>query len=351
MKKVLALLVTLMLLLPAMAMGDENRISANGTVESVYVYQLTAPYSGVIKPFDWESGDRVSKGENLFEMDTIKVYAPADGTVEGLFAQKGDLAENVLAQYGSLAVLERTLPQIINASTNGAYNDPENRLIHVGEKVYFEQANDKDNQGEGRVISVTGDNYVVEITEGDFELKDQVKLFRDEKHGTKSAIGRGDVARAADMVVSGSGRVLNVAVHQGEKVRKGQLLFELAAQDALTEADSCLASPADGAIEVCVASGQQVYMGQVIGKVHGLSAFQVTAQVDEVDLGMVQVGDTLSVTLDRYPDMELTGVVTQIAALGQTRQNAAYFDVTLSLSTTMELLPGMSATVWLNGQD
>lgn len=351
MKKVLALLVTLMLLLPAMAMGDENRISANGTVESVYVYQLTAPYSGVLKPFDWTSGDRVSKGETLFEMDTIKVYAPVEGTVEGLFAQKGDLAENVLAQYGSLAVLERTLPQIISASTNGAYNDPENRLIHVGETVYFEQANDKDNQGEGRVISIAGDNYVVEMTAGDFELKDQVKLFRDEKHGTKSAIGRGDVARAADMAVSGSGRVLNVAVHQGEKVRKGQLLFELAAQDALTDADSRLDSPADGAIEVCAVSGQQVYKGQVIGKVHGLSAFQVTAQVDEVDLGMVQVGDTLSVTLDRYPDMELTGVVTQIAALGQTRQNAAYFGVTLSLSTTMELLPGMSATVWLNGQD
>lgn len=351
MKKVLAVLLTLMLLLPAMAMGDENRISANGTVECVHVYQLTAPYSGVLKPFDWNSGDRVSRGETLFEMDTLKVYAPAEGTVEGLFAQKGDLAENVLAQYGCLAVLERTLPQIINASTTGAYNDPENRLIHVGEKVYFEQSNDKDNQGEGRVISVSDDQYVVEMTEGDFELKDQVKLFRDEKHGTKSAIGQGNVARAADVTVSGSGRVLNVAVHQGEKVQKGQLLFELAAQDALADADSLLSSPADGAIEVCAASGQQVYMGQVIGKVHDLSAFQVTAQVDEVDLGMVQVGDTLSVTLDRYPDVELTGVVTQIAALGQTRQNAAYFGVTLSLSTTMELLPGMSATVWLNGQE
>lgn len=351
MKKVLAVFVSLMLLLPAMAIGDENRISANGTVESVHVYQLTAPYSGVLKPFDWDSGDHVSRGETLFEMDTLKVYAPADGTVEGLFAQQGDLAENVLAQYGSLAVLERTLPQIITASITGAYNDPENRLIHVGEKVYFEQGNDKDNQGEGRVISVSGDNYVVEMTEGDFELDDQVKLFRDEKHGTKSAIGRGDVARAAELAVSGSGRVLNVAVRQGEKVKKGQLLFELAAQDAPTDADSRLSSPADGAIEVCAASGQQVYMGQVIGKVHDLSAFQVTAQVDEVDLGMVQVGDTLSVTLDRYPDMELTGVVTQIAALGQTRQNAAYFGVTLSLSTTMELLPGMSATVWLNGQE
>lgn len=351
MKKVLALLLSLMLILPAAALGDENRISANGVVESVHVYQLTAPYSGVLRPFDWNSGDRVSRGETLFEMDTLKVYAPAEGTVQGLFAQKGDLAENVLAQYGSLAVLERSLPQIINASTNGAYNDPENRLIHVGERVFFEQTNDKDNQGEGRVIAVNGDNYVVEMAEGDFELKDQVKLFRDEKHGTKAAIGKGDVARAADMPVSGSGRVLNVAVHQGQKVQKGQLMFELAAQDALTDAQSLLASPADGAIELCATSGQQVYMGQVIGKVHDLSAFQVTAQVDEVDLGTVKVGDTLSVTLDRYPDMELTGVVTQIAALGQTRQNAAYFGVTLSLSTTMELLPGMSATVWLNGQD
>ena len=62
MKKVLALLAVLTLCMPAAALGAENRVSANATVESVNVYQLTAPFSGVVKPFDWDNGDRVENG-------------------------------------------------------------------------------------------------------------------------------------------------------------------------------------------------------------------------------------------------------------------------------------------------
>lgn len=349
MKKVLALLAVLTLCMPAAALGAENRVSANATVESVNVYQLTAPFSGVVKPFDWDNGDRVARGETLFALETLKVYAPADGTVEALFAKEGDLAADVLAQYGSLAVLERPVPQAVEADTIGAYNEPENKVIHAGEAVYFEESTDKDNQGEGRVISVDGDHYVVEMTRGDFDNGDKVKLYRDEKLGSKSAIGTGTVVRAKDVTVTGAGRVLRCAVHQGDVVKKGQLMYELAAEDAQMEDLSAeRQSPADGALEMSVVSGQQVYKGQLLGKVHDLSAFQVVAEVDEVDLDKVHLGDSLALELDRYPDVELSGTVTEIAASGVTKQNATYYNVTLSLSTSMELLPGMSATVWLN---
>ena len=348
MKKWFVLLMTLVMALPLCALADESRITANGTVESDTTYQLIAPYSGVLTAFDWDNGDRVEKGETLFTMDTFKVYAPADGTVRALFAREGDLAADIVSQYGCLGVMERTLPQTITASTTGAYNDADNRLIHVGETVYFEQNTDKDNQGEGRVVSVDGSNSVVEVTAGDFEIDDGVKLYRDEKRGTKTAIGTGTVRRADDLTFTGTGRVLRCAVKEGDKVEKGQLLYELAGQDAQMDAQAALTAPADGALEVLTTSGQQVYRGQLLGKVHGLSAFHVVAQVDEVDLDRVHVGDSLTVELDRYPDTEVTGIVTEIAGLGVEKQNATYYDVTLSLSTTLELLPGMNATVRLN---
>lgn len=40
-------------------------------------FDITAPYSGVLLPFDLELGDRVKLGDALFELDTAKVYAPA----------------------------------------------------------------------------------------------------------------------------------------------------------------------------------------------------------------------------------------------------------------------------------
>lgn len=182
MKKFVALLLTVALLTPLCALAEDvetapvSNVTANAVAESENVYKITAPYSGVLLPFDLESGDPVSKGDTLFALDTVKVYAPVDGTVQAVFAETGDLCEDVTALYGMIACIERTLPQVAQASTSGAYNDEENRLIHVGETVYFYQTSDKDNEGEGRVTAVNGSDYTVELTAGDFENGDSIKI-------------------------------------------------------------------------------------------------------------------------------------------------------------------------------
>ena len=78
-----------------------------------------------------------------------------------------------------------------------------------------------------------------------------------------------------------------------------------------------------------------------------MMAEHTMVQVDEVDLDRVHVGDSLKVICDRYPDTELSGTVLSIAGLGVQKQNATYYDVKLSISTSLELLPGMNATVYL----
>lgn len=356
MKKFVALLLTVALLTPLCALAEDvetaavSNVTANAVAESENVYKITAPYSGVLLPFDLESGDPVSKGDTLFALDTVKVYAPVDGTVQAVFAETGDLCEDVTALYGMIACIERTLPQVAQASTSGAYNDEENRHIHVGETVYFYQTSDKDNEGEGRVTAVNGSDYTVELTAGDFENGDSIKIYRDEKMGTKSCIGSGTIERAADVAVSGTGRVLSCAVQPGQTVRKGQLLFELSGQDA--EADvtgAAITADHDGTVELAAgaASGQQVYKGQLLASIHDLSAMNVVAEVDEIDLERVHVGDTLTVVFDCYPQEEVSGTVQSISLIGNAKQNATYYDVTLSISASWQVLPGMNATVWL----
>ena len=254
----------------------------------------------------------------------------------------------MISQYGKIANIEKPETLLINATTSGRYDSDENKELHVGTHVYFEQSNDTDNTGEGRITSVDGDAFTVELTAGEFDKDDQVKIYRDEKMGSKTCIGSGTLVRGLDVAVQGSGRVLKSYCRQGQQVKKGQLLFELAPADcAPTVTDGQLKADCDGVLELKATSGQQVYKGQVLAVLHDLSSMEVTAQVDEVDLDKVRVGDTLKLVFDRYPDTELSGTVLSIAGLGVQKQNATYYDVKLSISTSLELLPGMNATVYL----
>lgn len=346
MKKLLAILLVV-LVLPASVLAEET-VTANAVAKSDTVYQIIAPYSGVLKPFDWETGDVIGAGELLMEMETIKLYAPADGTVRALFAQPGDQAADVLSQYGMLAAIEKAQPMIVNATSSGAYSKAENKLVHVGEYVYLEEVNDRDNEGTGRIISVRPDGYTVEVTGGDFDDNDSVEIYRNSDCSSKSCIGSGRTDITVEMPVSGAGYVLSAEVQEGDIVKKGDVLYELASQDAENTLRSAeLKAPKAGAVELAVISGMQVYKGQLLAKVHDLSAMSVVASVDEMDLDRAEIGDTVAVVFDRYPEVELHGTVTQISRIGMPKQNATYYDVTISIITNLEVLPGMNAVVTL----
>lgn len=349
-KKLISLVLCLLMLAPLCAAGAEEAAvsTANATVDAANTVQLTAPFAGVLLPYDWNGGERISSGDVVLEMDTTKLYAPVDGTLQGVFVEEGDLCEDVISQYGKIANIEKPETLLISATTSGRYDSDENKELHVGTHVYFEQSNDTDNTGEGRITAVDGDAFTVELTAGEFDKDDQVKIYRDEKMGSKTCIGSGTLVRGLDVAVQGSGRVLKSYCRQGQQVKKGQLLFELAPADCTpTVTDGQLKADCDGVLELKAISGQQVYKGQVLAVLHDLSSMEVTAQVDEVDLDKVRVGDTLKVVFDRYPDTELSGTVLSIAGLGVQKQNATYYDVKLSISTSLELLPGMNATVYL----
>ena len=94
MRKLTAFVLAVMLLVPLGARGEEApavtaNVTANAVAESENVYRVTAPYSGVLLPFDLESGDTVAAGDTLFSMDTLKVYAPEDGVLRAVFAGIG----------------------------------------------------------------------------------------------------------------------------------------------------------------------------------------------------------------------------------------------------------------------
>ena len=321
--------------------------TADAKIVAPNTEKITAPFAGTLLPFDYETGDSVSAHETLFTLDTTPVYATQAGTVSAVFASVGDDASGVAAHYGALAVIEPKNALYIDASTDQAYNDADNRYIHAGETLYLKLGNDK---GTGVVTSVSGKKHTVEILSGSFDVDDTVRCFRESTTPSDSEVGRGKVTRYADVQVNAtSGRIAAVHVKPGDAVEVGDLLFELVDTQSEKNASRSIAASKDGVItSMNTASGAQVYRGQLLCEVADLSTLELSAEVDELDLNSIAVGDTLSYTLDAFDGETFTGTVTQIYSVGAKKQNATYFDVRITLPAGKTLLPGMNGTVTIN---
>lgn len=321
--------------------------TADAKIVAPNTEKITAPFAGTLLPFDYETGDSVSAHETLFTLDTTPVYATQAGTVSAVFASVGDDASGVAAHYGALAVIEPKNALYIDASTDQAYNDADNRYIHAGETLYLKLSNDK---GTGVVTSVSGKKYTVEILSGSFDVDDTVRCFRESTTPSDSEVGRGKVTRYADVQVNAnSGRIAAVHVKPGDAVEVGDLLFELVDAQSEKNASRSIAASKDGVItSMNTASGAQVYRGQLLCEVADLSTLELSAEVDELDLNSIAVGDTLTYTLDAFEGETFVGTVTKIYAVGTKKQNATYFDVRITLPSGKALLPGMNGTVTIN---
>lgn len=345
------LLVTVMLLSVAAAAGADPDLSdmiiANGTLQAAEHVDITAPFSGTLKPFSVETGDVVHAGDELFSFLTQSVYAPEDGEITAVFAQPGMYASSVIAQYGALGALEPVHQQIIQASTNGAYNKNKNREIHVGETLYFRTTGGTKEDGEGIVRTVQGGNFVVEIVKGTFDYNASLNLFRNDGYTNESKVGTGTVQRKTPVSLLGSGLIETVLVQKGDTVHAQERIMTLLAPDADPGATSTVSAPADGVISVIpVSSGQQVWKGAWLARIERTDKMEVVAEIDEMDLSKVLVGATLPITFDVDPSRVIYGTVTEVSRLGITKQNAAYYQAHLSVSVT-DIPIGASADVYL----
>lgn len=349
MKKLLILTIALSLFFSA-ALAEEDLSGyaiANGTVAAVDFVDVTAPYSGTLMTFDLASGDRVAAGDALFAMLLTTLYAPEAGTVT-LFAAEGDDASAVISHYGALGTVETAISTQIAATTAGAYNSKENHILYVGETLYFRSSGAGRETGWGRVIHVDGSGYVVDILKGTFDVGESFNLYRNDSYDSRENVGRGTVTRRSPMAMTGVGRVCELLVQNGDEVAANAPILTLMSADAEPGASPIISAPEDAVIAtVAVSPGQQVWKGQMLARLYLTGALEIVAEVDEIDLHGLQVGDTLPITLDVDEKTVLYGTVTEISALGVQRQNAAYYTVHVSLESSDGVLLGGSASVYL----
>jgi HlyD family secretion protein len=124
------------------------------------------------------------------------------------------------------------------------------------------------------------------------------------------------------------------------------------AQDALTDCN--VLAPVDGTIltkkveagAVITSAVRDVSGGTVLLQMADLSTVQVSALVDETDIGKVQPGMATTITVDAYPNRPFQGSVLKIEPQSTVSQNVTMFPVLIQIPNPGGLLrPGMNAEV------
>ena len=339
------------------AAASADTISFSGKVEASETVQVYAPVGGTAEAVPVRVGETVAEDTVIAKLRTTKVYAEEDGIVTSVFGQPGDDAASVAQTYGAVMYVEGPYTYSIEASTSRAYDAMDNYIVHSGEVVYLVSRNRTAYRGEGIITSVDGSNYTVLVTSGEFYVGDSLDICRDSDLSAASRIGRGNVARVAPKAVTGTGSIVSCAVKAGDRVKRGQLLFETAdgVFDGLEMTGAEIRAGTDGVIaSLNVSQGAAVAKDSMAAEIYPKNAVWVAASVAETDLAEVAVGQKVKVELDWNEDQGVSyeGTVAMISAVGTAGEESTTYQVYVSFTPDENTRYGMTALVTtLDGQE
>ncbi|NLG24103.1 MAG: HlyD family efflux transporter periplasmic adaptor subunit [Clostridiales bacterium] len=332
--------------------GAEGELSLTGTLQPDRILAITAPFSATVIAARADAGDLVRAGEILFELETTKVYAPCDGTVAGLRAAEGDRLADVAAVYPAPLYIEPTSRHVINASTSGAYDKDANRYIHVGETVYLTSTASSSRSGEGIVTSVDGADYTVEVQSGSLRLNENCRISRNpDSDESKDRIGSGKTRRNNPVAVVAEGSVLKLHVAEGDQVKKGDLLMEVAQGDLPGGAGGWVTTDQDCVVQsVSAGVGDAVQRGQALATVFPVGTLVAAVPIDESDLPAIAVGDNVTIELDATADgAGYRGTVRSIAYAADAGAASPTYRAIIEFENDGFVRQGMGVTVRKGG--
>jgi RND family efflux transporter MFP subunit len=150
----------------------------------------------------------------------------------------------------------------------------------------------------------------------------------------------------------------DIAQAQLDLLRAGARSSEIATaeaqvEQARVEVDSArlasrrasLEAPLEGTVaSVAIEVGEAVSPQMPAMTLVGDSLFTIEADVDEADIGWIEIGQEVRITFDAFPDQDLAGQVLAIAPLARIDLGIVSYRVTIrSAETSLPLRAGMTA--------
>ena len=283
-------------------------VVATGKIEPTTKVEIKSKASGIIKYLYVNAGDRVREGQLLIELD--KEALDAQLKEAGAFL---NAAESKLQEMQSQ---EKTL----RANLRKAQLEAESRDFD------FMVAEYRRHQGlhsEGL------------ISKSEFDAVEQ-KMRAAEV--ARNALLAAVKVREAEL--EQNARTINTA---GAQVAQAQAQHERAEENLKY---ASIRSPINGvvlsrelevgdAVSSILQLGSNATLIMTLGDVREL---YVKGQVDETDIGLVKVGQTVRLTVDAYKNRTFQGQVFRIAPMGEEKDNVTRFEVRVSIQNDLDLL-------------
>ncbi len=287
-----------------------------------------------------------------------QVTAPVRGRVKYLPAGKGDDVRAVIAEYGALALLSSDEKMQLSFATDAALS------LYRSVTVRWDGG-----KAEGLLSEKTADGYLVTLTDNGTPYLAVAQVYDGD-----TLLGEGTLEIHAPVaVLAAGGEITGLFAQENDYIYAGRKLFSLknapasasyhtafserekkAALYALLLSylqDPRVLAPADGLVgDVQISEGTALPDAQASDGLtdalvlHTGGAVKLAIDADELDIGLVALGQSVTVTLDAYPGETFSAAVTRISRIGTQSGTITTYPVEVTLDYDARLLEGMNGS-------
>lgn len=319
------------------------------TLDLTSLNEQTAKVSGELSDLDRQisSRDRVKR-----------IKSPARGRVKFLPTQKGDDVLSIISEYGALAILSTDGKMQLEIAAT------QKLTLHSDVTVKWDGGS-----ADGIVAEKTPNGYLITLTDNGTPYQKTAQVYSGDQ-----LLGEGILdIHAPVSVLAAGGEVTDVAVEENTLVYADNKLFSLdnapdsasyrtsfterADKAALYELllgyqnDPRILAKTDGYVnEVLLSEDSDIAASTTTDgltdafTIHTGGAVKMSIDADELDIDLVQLDQTATVTLDAYPGETFTAAVTRISRIGTVDGTITTYPVEVSLSYDARLLEGMNGS-------
>jgi HlyD family secretion protein len=310
------------------------RITASGTVQPIQTVNLSPKNAGILQELYVEQGDRVTQGQVIARMQSDSIQAE--------LVQSQARVGQAQARLAELRAGNR--PQEI-AQNQAAVEQAQARVLEAQARVNRADERVSRNQqlaSEGAISQDDLDAVLNDLATAQATLRQNQASLREAQQQfslTRSGSRAEDIAEAEAQLKEAQGNLQAVQVQLEDTIIRAP--FDgIVTQKYATE--GAFVTPTTSASEATSATSTAI-----VAIANGV---EVLAEVPEVDINQIKLGQKVEIVADAYPDQVFQGQVRLVAPEAVVKQNVTSFQVRVELVTgETKLLSGMNVDMTFLG--
>lgn len=345
------------------------KITSSGTVKPGLVYPITSKAGTTVTGVLVKPGDVVRKGQLLATFDKTDALERLQEAKDNLAVAQAKLQEvenqSELAPTQARLQVEQARASLLNAETKLAQlkegaktQDIEQAKAQVSQaKVTKDNAENEYKRYKTLFEQDAITRQQLESAEGKYltavealkTAEQKLELLLAEPDPMELAAAEASVAQAKTNLRVAEANAGSLNIRQQLLTAQAQVAQ---AQNAVSSAERNVnlmnvVSPIDGTVtEVSAQQGQVSGQSEALMVISDLKNLKVLANVDEIDVHSVKVGQAVDVKVESIPGKVFKGVVESIAEQGKVISSVVYFEVTVKVTDESgSLKAGMTADV------